>query len=665
MRLNEQQEIVAEHVGGRILTLAGPGSGKTRTLTERTGRLIRKGIQPAHILCLTFTNKARDEMRHRVAAVHGQAAQQVFISNFHGLCGTILRKLGGPLGYSDRMTIIDSDDQVDLMLQIARKKGIEASKPAAWMMALAVNEWRENLGDEGQLAAVFEERFSSRELSVAKTYVELLRGRNQCDFSGLLYETVRLLREQPEARERLQKRFQFIQVDEFQDTNKAQNEIVELLAGPADNVLAVGDGDQSIYEWRGASPEGIPRFIRNGEAKTGSCKIVKLGMNYRSTPQIIETADRLIRHCAGRIEVEFSTTNAPGELPRCASIPTPEEEAEAVAESIRNTLRQSYVAREIAVFYRTNDMSRLVEQSLAKRQIPYQVIGGGSYYERMEVKDVLSMLRFVCNPADGIAFARIANKPARGMGPALIGKLETFAEQHGCHLLTAMSEQALEHVKDENGKGLGEAAVKACRETRAVFDVPLAGQGVGMITHELLSRSRYDEWLKERYDEKGEYEQRRQNVFELTNSIAEFSRQAPRATVADYLQSISLYTDSDKEQQESSVRLMSLHSSKGLEFDVVYMIGVEHGILPHAKAVEDRGERGLDEERRLCYVGFTRAKKILRVTWCQRRQDTSGRDRTGRFKASRPSRFLLESGLLTREQFDEAVKASRMPMPRR
>jgi DNA helicase-2/ATP-dependent DNA helicase PcrA len=659
-KLNPQQEEVAEHVHGRILTLAGPGSGKTRTITERTGRLIRKGHPPGSILCLTFTNKARDEMRERISAAYGDGAAKVFISNFHGLCGILLRRFGALLGYTDRMTVCDTDDQTDLLMQVARKRGLEPTKPQARALAGLANDWRENLGTPAELVEAAAGRASDAELEVIRRYLDALRARGQCDFSGLLSETVRLLREHADVRERLQRRFRFIQVDEYQDTNRAQNEIVELLAGPEDNVLAVGDGDQSIYEWRGASPDGIPRFIRNGEAKTGRCKVVKLGVNYRSTPQIVSVADTLIRHCADRIPVEFSTVNKPGEPVKLAALETPEEEAEGVAVSIENVIRDGARAGQIAVFYRANEMSRLLEQSLAKRQIPYRVVGSGSYYDRMEVKDVLSMLRFLCNPKDGIAFHRVANKPARGMGDALIGKIEAFAEGHGIDILSALSHA--HHVTDENGKPLGEAAMRACGEAMRVFGVELAGKSAAQVANEVLDRSRYDEWLKDRYEDKGEYEDRRRNVNELVNSIAGFCRDNPRAGIGDYLQSISLYTDSDKSgDDENAVRLMSLHASKGLEFDVVYMIGVEEGVLPHEKAVKDRGPRALEEERRLCYVGFTRARKVLRVTWCRKRQDSYSRGTTVRYKPSRPSRFLVEAGLMNAAEYEAAVQAAGGP----
>jgi DNA helicase II / ATP-dependent DNA helicase PcrA len=656
MQLNAQQEQVANHTLGRILTLAGPGSGKTRTLTERTGRLIRKGVPPSSILCLTFTNKARDEMRQRIAAVHGSAADKVFISNFHGLCGLLIRRWGEKLGYTARMTICDSDDQVDLILQFARKRGMEPTKPQARTLAFLANEWRENLGDDAALDDLGVQRKLSRpELNIIRGYVQLLRSRNQCDFSGMLSETARLLHEHEDVRNRMRAKFRFIQVDEYQDTNKAQNEIVELIAGHEDNVLAVGDGDQSIYEWRGATPDAIPQFIRNGEKKTGKCTVIKLGLNYRSTPQIIQTADQLIRHCKQRTPIDFDTPNKPGEPPKCVKFEKPEDEAEAVATSIQNTMRSGTQLKEIAVFFRTNDMSRLIEQSLAKREIPYQVVGSGSYYDRMEVKDVLSFLRFLCNPKDGISFHRIANKPARGMGDALIGKLEHFAEQHHIDLIAAMQQNYLEFIRDDNDKPLPDAALRACRETRRIFDVDFAQMPVGEIAHELVARSRYDDWLKQRYEAKEEYEDRNRNVNELLNAIAEFGRTHRRATVAEYLESISLYTQADDMHSDNAVRLMSLHASKGLEFDVVYLIGLEHKILPHEKALADRAERGLDEERRLCYVGFTRARKVLRVTWCQKRQDNYARTKTPRFKPAVPSQFLVEAGLMRAEDYRAAL----------
>ena len=658
MQLNPHQEEVASHVRGRILTLAGPGSGKTKTLTERTGRLIAAGVPAQNVLCLTFTNKARDEMRERIVGVHGAVAAKVFISNFHGLAGTVLRRMGASIGYSEKMTVCDSGDQIDLLLQIGRKRGLEMTKPQARALATVVNDWRENLGTDADLDGKAGDDVSDAEVGVLRAYVDTLRRRNQCDFSGLLSETVRLLREDGPTQLKLQRRFRFIQVDEYQDTNRAQNEIVELLADAEDNVLAVGDGDQSIYSWRGASPDGIPRFIANGKRKTGHCKVVKLGVNYRSTPEVIAVADRLIKCSADRIPVEFSTANKSGEPVKLVALPRPEDEAEVVAMNIEQLWRQGGTPpREMAVFYRTNDMSRLVEQALTKRQIPYKVVGSGSYYDRMEIKDVLSMLRFLCNPHDGISFARVANKPARGMGDAVVGRVEAHAERHSIDIITALMKS--DEVRDEQDRPLGDAARKACDEALGIFCFDTTGMTVAAIALEVLARTDYDKWLREKYEEKKEYEGRQRNVTELTNAIVDFCGANPKATIADYLQSISLYTGGDSKQEDNAVRLMSLHASKGLEFDVVYMIGVEHGILPHEKAVKDNGDAGVEEERRLCYVGFTRARKLLRVTWCRQRQDVFSRSKTAKFKASRPSRFLVESGLMTAAEYETAVKEAR------
>jgi len=353
--------------------------------------------------------------------------------------------------------------------------------------------------------------------------------------------------------------------------------------------------------------------------------------------------------------VDFTTTNAPGDVPKCVKFEHPEAEAEGVAISIANTIAAGTTPQQIAVFFRTNDMSRLIEQSLAKRQIPYQVVGAGSYYDRMEVKDVLAMLRFVCNPRDGISFHRVANKPSRGMSDPLIGRLETFAEQHGIDLLAALADRNLEFIRDENDQPLSDGACRACREVRHIFAIDPARTRLNALAAEVVNRSRYDDWLKSRYTDPADYDDRSRNLNELLNAIGEFARQNPRASVAEYLQSISLYTEADAIKTDNAVRLMSLHASKGLEFDVVYMIGLEHRILPHEKALADRAERGLDEERRLCYVGFTRARKLLRITWCAKRPDTYARTKMPRLKPCLPSQFLKEAGLITVGDYEMAL----------
>lgn len=656
MKLNERQEELASHRQGRAIGLACPGSGKTKTVTERTGRLIQEGIPANNILSVTFTNKAAQEMRERLTKTIGPAGAKVYISTFHSLCASVLRRMGSALGYTNAMTIADTDDQIELISQLCRKREMEVTKPKVRALATVVNNWRENLETEDELRAKVEQRVvlcSEDELGVLFEYVKVLRQRNQTDFSGLLSETVRLLREHEAAKQWLQNRFKWLQVDEYQDTNGAQNEIVELLAGPEDNVLAIGDQDQSIYEWRGASPEAIQNFIAKGRAK-GGCAIYKLGTNYRSTPEIINVAARLIKFCSKRHEIEFRASKPNGDPTKCVFYPNPEEEAQRVAENIQSRIERGTPPKEIAVFYRTNDMSRAVEQALARRRIAYVVRGGGTFYDRMEVKDVLAMLRFLCNPKDGISFSRIANKPTRGMGDAVVGRVEEFAETNQIDVITAL--QRADQITDVKGKPLGNAARSACAEALGVFGFDMTGKSVADIANDILSRSGYDTWLKAKYEPLDEYEERRRNVNELVNSIALFCQDNANATIADYLQSISLYTDGDEDAEENGVRLMTMHASKGLEFDVVYVIGAEQGITPHRRAMQERPDgSGLDEERRLFYVAITRPRDVLRVTFCLRRQSSYSRSRTAKFDKCEPSQFLVEAGLLAGQQFEQIV----------
>jgi DNA helicase-2/ATP-dependent DNA helicase PcrA len=658
MPLNAQQEKVASHVNGRILVLAGPGSGKTSTLTERTGRLISGGVPPHEILCLTFTNKARDEMRDRIIRHHGELGKKVFISNFHGLCGRILRETREVqgFGYDRNMTICDKGEQVDLIQQVGRNKfEVDLSVPHAKVLSRLADEWREQAEtDDWLYSQEGLNRIKVTDIRIVLEYAATLRRKNMIDFSGMLSEVHRLLSTCPYVRDRYQKRFRYIQIDEYQDTNASQNKIVELLANEQDNLLAVGDADQSIYAFRLASPKAIPDYIAAGMAK-GGCEVVKLGVNYRSTPQIIAVADKLICHNPGRNPIEFSTNNPDGDPVKCVRFPTPEEEAKAIAKNIENRNNSGTPFAEMAVLYRTNDMSRLVEQALMAKEIPYVVRGSGNFYDRMEVKDLIATLRFVANPRDGISFSRIANKPKREMGAALIGNIERFAEVHGADILSVLDDA--HQVTDLRGKPLSEKAVAACREVKGIFTIDTAGRPIAEVALEVLRRLRYDEWLEAEYRSKAnELEERKRNLSELLNGIHQYEARNPGATLADYLESISLYTDRDNRDAEHSVQLMSLHAAKGKEFDVVFMIGLEQRILPHQKSLD---AADVDEERRLCYVGFTRARKNLLVTYCLKRQEAYSRSKSAKFTNNSPSQFLLESGLLTREEYDRSAAETR------
>jgi len=650
--LNPEQQRVAEHFQGRALVIAGPGSGKTSTITARVGQLLLKGVAPASILCLTFTNKAATEMRERIAKRY-TVGKKIKICTFHALAGELLRRHGSILGYTPRMTILDSDDQEDLLAQIARQKyasqaDIDFTKPKLRQLLYMLNNWRENLEPMKVLEnKVFEEEMQPEELEVIKSYLQRLPATNTTDFSGLLSETVRLLKTpQPEIPEgdrlldKLHRHWRFIQVDEYQDTNVAQNEIVEMLAGPSDNVLAVGDQDQSIYEWRGANPEGIAKFVNRGKGKHG-CATYHLSTNYRSTPEIIALADKLIRHSPSRVAIDFvAAAPSINKPPKLETYGTPENEADSVAEKVKACINLLGVQpHEIAVFYRLNDMSRPIETALARRQIPFKVVGGLSFYDRAEIRDCISMLRVLSNPKDSAAFARIVNKPKRGIGEKTIGLIENYAHMKEIDLVKACA--AAHEISDDH------RLVDAIGQLHFIYGMDQHKKSVADLLAEAIRRTNYHSHLEAHEKETPEkIAERKRNVDEMVNSIALWCQDDPDATVADYLGYISLLTSGDDNRNNDAVRLMSLHASKGLEFDIVFMVGVENGLLPHKKAVQERPDAGLNEERRLCYVGFTRARKQLFVSYCQQRQASFVKGKGVKFEQVRPSQFLLEAGLI-------------------
>jgi DNA helicase-2/ATP-dependent DNA helicase PcrA len=662
MPLNPQQQEVAEHFEGRALVIAGPGSGKTSTITARVGQLLLRQVPPERILCITFTNKAAQEMRERISAKYA-VGKRIKVCTFHALAGELLRRHGKLIGYTGRMTILDSDDQEELMAQVARQKyaavaEVEFTRPRIRKLLLTVNDWRESLASWNVLEEKRDDgELTDHDLEVMREYLRRMQAANATDFSGLLSETVRLLRVKEDklpAADRLltqlHAQYRFIQVDEYQDTNVAQNEIVEILAGESNNVVAVGDQDQSIYEWRGASPEAIEKFVNKGRGKKHGTKVYKLATNYRSTPEIIALADKLIRHSPNRHVIDFQAERPSiGKPPRLDGYLSPEEEAKAVAEKVKACINLLKVpAREIAVFYRLNDMSRPIEQALARAQVPYKVLGGQSFFDRAEIRDCIAMLRIIANPRDSAAFSRVVNKPKRGIGEKTIGLIENYSHMKNIDLITACG-QGEEIFGDA-------AAGEAVRQVHYCFRIDPARQSVAECLAEAVSRTGYIKHLESHEKEEPvKIEERKRNVQELINSIAlwcaDEAKGGQAASIGDYLGYISLLTSADDNRDVDAVRLMSLHASKGLEFDVVFMVGVEAGLLPHKKAVTDRADLGVNEERRLCYVGFTRARKQLFVSYCRERQSAFTKGKGIKFEQVRPSQFLLESGLISEADY--------------
>lgn len=643
MQLNTEQELAANHVDGPCLCTAVPGSGKTRVIVERTARMIQKGVDPKSILAITFTNKAANEMKARVAKRVGEeTSKQIFIATFHRLASTILRSKHGKLiGYDRNMTILDEDDQVSLMLQTARQLEFELTRPEVKKIVWVTNDWRENLGDDDDLYEYFEKMEKTEWYNISAEYIKRINANNQIDFSGMLSETYRLLKDHPQVVEAAQARWKYFMVDEVQDTNLAQFKIIDLLCSHTKNIFVVGDLDQSIYGWRGARSENVTDF----QKKYGG-KVISLGKNYRSTPQIIKAADKLIRHNEERIDVNFSTDNPDGVPVLCKAFATDLAEADMVAKTVKQIIASGkYTGKDIAVFYRMNSMSRAIEMAMIANQVPHTVIGNFSFFDRKEIKDCFAMLRFLCNPKDGISFHRIANKPKRALGDTTVGKIELFAKDQNCTILEALKNIHLTAQSVRNG----------ISEILNAYSFDPSKMTVAEVLTKLVKELNYEQYLKDEDEDGGA--DRIENIQELIRDAARFTEEKG-GDVADYLEHIALATASDKSAEGDAVSLMSLHASKGLEFPVVFMLGVEQNILPHKKAVEERAD-GMQEERRLCYVGMTRAKNILSMSYCMKRQDgfaaTKGKVN---YKASMPSQFLRESGLLKEQPKQAAPQAS-------
>jgi DNA helicase-2/ATP-dependent DNA helicase PcrA len=635
--LNPEQELAANHREGPCLVTAAPGSGKTRVVVERTIRLIESGIPAKNILSITFTNKAAKEMKLRLLPRLGDRAKGMLVCTMHAFCAKLLRFYGHHIGYSPNFVILDEDEQVDTLAQVARQAGYEWKKPVLRALASVMDSQRENLVDEDEMANELRKKDACWP-EVAVGYLERLRQKNMLDFSGLLTESVRLLQESQFTLDTVHNRFIWLQVDESQDTNFAQFELVNLMAAKYKNLFLVGDLDQSIYSWRGARPENISDFLTKYE----NVKIIRLGMNYRSTPQIVEAADKLIRCNPNRVSDDFRTGNPGGAPIACLKFLDNDQEARWVAQSAKRAILAGVPPNKVAVLYRLNRMSRAIEMAMMAEKVPHVIIGGLSFFDRKEVKDHVAMLRLLLNPMDGLSFHRIVNKPTRGLGDVAVGKIEQFAESNNIDLLDACR-RAPEYLK-------AKAAIEGALDIAQVFGFPWRTMLLGECLKTISQRIRYSDYLKS--EDPLEADERMGNVEELINHAATYK--GSEKSLPSFIDQISLMASADKANEDEAVILMTLHSAKGLEFHTVFMPGFEDDTLPHKKAVEERG--GLDEERRLAFVGMTRAEKVLNISYCQQRQDAyaSGRGRKA-YVPAKPSRFLYEAGLLAEPKTEKKV----------
>ena len=636
--LNPAQREAVLHTEGPVLVIAGAGSGKTRVLTHRVAHLITAvGVKPNEILAITFTNKAAGEMRERLTAMLGPTARAIWILTFHAACGRMLRAEAERLGYRSNFTIYDSQDQVRLVKQCLE----ELEKDPKRFVPRGIHAQISNAKNLLLTPKLYAERVDSfYDQTVADVYTlyqKKLHASNAVDFDDMLMLTVEALERFPEARARWQKAFRYVLVDEYQDTNHAQYRLLQLLAEKHHNVCAVGDPDQSIYAFRGADIRNILEFERDfPETRT-----IALEQNYRSTNAILESANSVISHNTERKEKRLWSELGDGDPVRVVEVEDENAEARYIASQIASLVQEDYSGSEIAVFYRMNAQSRVIEQVLRLSQVAYQVIGGPRFYERAEVKDAIAYLQVLDNPTDAISLLRIANRPKRAIGDTTLSRLVSYAETQDISLY-----EALGHPEEA---GLAKPAVKAVTGLKNLFDsLRSAAQEfeVPELIQEILDRT----GMIESYEAERTIEARGrvENLEAFVDGAREYQQGAQEPTLSSFLQEISLFSaQDDLDGDVSNVTLMTLHNAKGLEFRAVFLVGVEEEIFPSTRSIE---EQGIEEERRLFYVGITRAEERLTLT------HASSRLLWGRTTHNLPSRFLDE--LSDRHVERERLRAS-------
>jgi len=629
LKLNKYQEEAVNHVDGPCLVTSCPGSGKTFTLVERLVNLVESGVPQKNILCLTFTNKAANEMKERICKRLGVKKLDFFCGTFHSMCAKMIRKLGHVIGYAQNYTILDDKDQVDLIMQIARRMEHEIEWGDARKIQGAVNYYRDQMEDFDWV----EDRLRTDAMvEIAQKYIDKCKEDNLIDFSGLIYEAIQIVEANEELKGKIQNTFKYIMVDETQDTNQSQFYLVNLLAEKWRNIMLIGDIDQSIYGWRGARYQNIQEFINDYD----DCRVISLSKNYRSTPQIVKAAHTLIQYNTSHMGTSFETDNDDGEAVRVHAYRDQLAEADHVGLMASRLIKEGgWDPQDIAVLYRVNKMSEPIETSMVSHGVPYEVIGAWNFYDRKEVRDCLSMLKFLSNPKDGIAFHRVCSL-VKGMGNVTIGRIENFAHDNNVTIPQACKEMG-KRAKSVN-------IVSACNKIHSMYNYEWDQGNPAACLKGLVDKFGYKKHLLNKFE--GTATETEDNVNQLIDSAGEFKGDDG---VSNYLQQVSLVTNVDKEKDKNKVPLMSLHAAKGLEFPIVFMIGVEDNILPHEMALADDPYAGLEEERRLCYVGMTRAKELLYMSWCKHRR-RFGRHGAMTAKASKPSRFLVEAGLIKLEK---------------
>ncbi|WP_085505281.1 DNA helicase PcrA [Thalassobacillus devorans] len=627
--LNEPQRSAVTHTEGPLLIMAGAGSGKTRVLTHRIAYLLQeKEASPRSILAITFTNKAAREMKERVEALVGQEGESIWMSTFHSMCVRILRRDIDRIGIDRNFSILDSSDQLSVIKQVLKQLNLDPKKwdPRAMLGAIsgAKNELMSPDDYAQQAGSFYEEQVAE----VYKRYTKTLRKNQSLDFDDLIMQTLNLFDRVPEVLEYYQRRFQYIHVDEYQDTNHAQYQLVNQLARRYQNLCVVGDSDQSIYRWRGADIQNILSF----EKDYPNAKVIMLEQNYRSTKLILDAANKVIENNPGRKPKRLWTDNDGGEKIYYHAAATEREEGLFVTNKIEEMVHDHKCQyKDIAILYRTNAQSRAIEETFVKAGVPYQMIGGTKFYDRKEIKDMLAYLRLIANPNDDLSFTRVVNEPKRGVGKTSIEKMQAYAADHDISLFEAAAE--VDFV------GVSARAAKAIMAFRTMIDNWTKQQEFLSATdmvQEVIDKTGYEEMLK---NEKSiEAQSRLENIEEFKSVTKNFEENSEDKTLIAFLTDLALIADIDQMDEDpmgdNKVVLMTLHSAKGLEFPIVFLIGMEENVFPHSRSIMDEEE--MEEERRLAYVGITRAEKQLYMTHAKMRT------LYGRTNMNPVSRFINE-----------------------
>ena len=647
--LNAEQREAVFHTEGPLLILAGAGSGKTRVLTHRIAYLIEeKGINPWNILAITFTNKAAGEMRERVDDIVGFGSESIWVSTFHSTCVRILRRHIDRLGYDNNFTIYDSDDQKTLMKDVCKLLQIDTKTYRERTILSAISSAKDEMvtPEEYELNAYGD--FSKKKIAEAyKEYERQLKANNALDFDDLLVKTVQLFQTQPEILEYYQDRFRYIMVDEYQDTNTVQFKLISLLAAKYKNLWLVGDDDQSIYKFRGANIQNILSFEKEFE----DTKVIKLEQNYRSTSTILDAANAVIKNNVGRKAKSLWTENGEGEKIQFRQFDTAYDEAEYIVGDIRERVDNGKAAYcDHAVLYRTNAQSRLFEEKMITANIPYKIVGGVNFYARKEIKDLLAYLKTIDNGKDDLAVRRIINVPKRGIGLTTVNRITEAAQQRGISFYEALCSADL-----VPGLGRSISKLESFAAMIEYFRKEAEHLSITELMEEILTETGYVEELKAEGEE--EAEARLQNIDEFLNKIAAYEESCEEElpTLSGFLEEVALVADIDSLDEESDyVVLMTLHSAKGLEFPYVYLAGMEDGIFPSYMTITADDPTEIEEERRLCYVGITRAKKELAMT-CARRRMIRGEtqyNKMSRFLKEVPPQLLSTGKIVEKEELE-------------